>query len=332
MTKRDISSSNGDHKPVKSWRNVLKVHPAALEYPRLSEAELVELGEDIAARGLEVNIVLIREGDEDLLLDGIGRLTAIEANGVNLDKDGKLDHTLGLGGGSRVRIVAGVDPYALAGSLNAHRRHLTPEQKRARIEALIKQSPEKSDRQIAGTLKASPTTVSKARKKLEASGDVSKVDTSIDTAGRRQPRKRSKAEKKIQFKPLRDRPRPPPREYELRIVHEPTRMWNPSEPAQFVPKPTAVAPAQNTVLESELEEMRKSISVAEGKGHSCTFCGKSQPDVFVLISAPANTAFICDECIDLGANLVRERKAKAADAKLPLNPAEAAAKELATTP
>jgi hypothetical protein len=51
MTKRDISSSNGDHKPVKSWRDVLKVHPAALEYPRLSEAELVELGKDIAARG-----------------------------------------------------------------------------------------------------------------------------------------------------------------------------------------------------------------------------------------------------------------------------------------
>ena len=89
---------------------------------------------------------------------------------------------------------------------------------------------------------------------------------------------------------------------------------------------------KNIRLGSEIEEARKPISVVEGKGHHCTFCRKSQHEVFVLISAATQASFICDECIDLGANLVRERRAKAADAKLPLNPAEAAAKELATTP
>jgi hypothetical protein len=62
---------------------------------------------------------------------------------------------------------------------------------------------------------------------------------------------------------------------------------------------------------------------------------QNQEEVLVLSAAAAQAA--CDECIDLGANIVRERRAKAADAKLPLNPTEAAlaqlaAEESATTP
>jgi hypothetical protein len=44
-----------------------------------------------------------------------------------------------------------------------------------------------SDRQIAVAAKRSPTTVGKIRVKMEKSGDVSRVDTRRDTAGRRQP-------------------------------------------------------------------------------------------------------------------------------------------------
>ena len=42
---------------------------------------------------------------------------------------------------------------------------------------------------------------------------------------------------------------------------------------------------KNIRLGSEIEEARKPISVVEGKGHHCTFCRKSQHEVFVLISA-----------------------------------------------
>ena len=31
---------------------------------------------------------------------------------------------------------------------------------------------------------------------------------------------------------------------------------------------------------------------------SCTFCGKSEDEVYQLISSPDNDAFICDECIE----------------------------------
>ena len=55
--------------------------------------------------------------------------------------------------------------YELAQSLNVHRRHLTPDQKRAAIDALLKLDPNKSDRQIAEVTRSSPTTVGKRRKK-----------------------------------------------------------------------------------------------------------------------------------------------------------------------
>lgn len=50
----------------------------------------------------------------------------------------------------------------------------------------MKAHPEKSDRQIAAELDASPTTVGKVRAEKEAAGDVSTVDTRTDTKGRRQ--------------------------------------------------------------------------------------------------------------------------------------------------
>ena len=74
-------------------------------------------------------------------------------------------------------------------SANIHRRHLTAEQKRDLIAALLKATPEKSDRQIAKTVKASPTTVGTVRTEMEARGDVSKLDTRQDSKGRRQPAK-----------------------------------------------------------------------------------------------------------------------------------------------
>jgi hypothetical protein len=83
--------------------------------------------------------------------------------------------------------VGGCDPYDFVISANIHRRHLTAEQKRELIGNLLKANPEKSDRRIAETVKASPTTVGDVRSKMEATGDVSKLDTRRDTKGREQP-------------------------------------------------------------------------------------------------------------------------------------------------
>ena len=80
-----------------------------------------------------------------------------------------------------------VDPWAYVTSANLHRRHLTAEQRRELIGKLIEAMPEKSNRQIAKLVNASPTTVGTKRAEMEATGEVSKLDTSTDTRGRGQP-------------------------------------------------------------------------------------------------------------------------------------------------
>ena len=216
----------------KNWRDVLPIHPAADLFPAMSKSELRELGEDIRKNGLRSPIILWSPGDQldktakVYLLDGRNRLDAMELVGmetVTLNKDGKLsenflgghNHTsssqrvflhlyefsayfnLGFGGRaasglSKERRKPDIDPYAFVLSANIHRRHLTAEQKRDLIEKLIKQTPNKSDRQIAKQTKTSPTTVGKIRKKAEATGDVSKLDTRTDTKGRKQPSTKTK--------------------------------------------------------------------------------------------------------------------------------------------
>jgi ParB-like chromosome segregation protein Spo0J len=167
--------------PRQSWRDVLKIHPAADEYPSMGDDELAALAVDIYARGLQQHIILFRDADgNDLLLDGRHRLDAIELAGFTLVAGGKFDRSLGLGAGCRVRVVAGVDPFELAASLNAHRRHLKPEEKRARIEALLRAHPEKSDRSIAEAVGSSPTTVGARRAELAStvqSGQLSEPET-----------------------------------------------------------------------------------------------------------------------------------------------------------
>ena len=67
----------------KSWRDVIKVHPAADLFPLMSESELRELGEDIKANGLQ-HVIVLHEGK---LIDGRNRLDAMELVGITLDLD-----------------------------------------------------------------------------------------------------------------------------------------------------------------------------------------------------------------------------------------------------
>src|SRR5262249_28691019 len=155
--------------PARKWRDVLPIHPAAELFPRLPPDELKALGADIKTNGQRQPIAIIekarRRPDGTLhvkdpplqeVLDGISRLDAMEAAGIAVTgKDGQLHKQV-----SRTVVDTDeVDPVAYVISANIHRRHLTAEQKRDLIAKLIKATPEKSDRQIAETVKASPTTV-----------------------------------------------------------------------------------------------------------------------------------------------------------------------------
>jgi ribosomal protein L29 len=184
---------------AKSWRAVLPIHSAAEMFPLMSHDELRELGEDIKNNGLKSRIVLwcsSKEGEPPIsLLDGRNRLDALEAVGISLVKNGKIDRSaLKWAGADNVLLhlseASGCDPFAFVISANIRRRHLTAKQKRKLIGKLLKAQPDKSDRQIAETVKASHHTVGAVRAEMEGRGQLAHAETRTDTQGREQPAKK----------------------------------------------------------------------------------------------------------------------------------------------
>src|SRR5262245_28059629 len=165
MDRDPLPPNDSEHK--RSDSAGLQLHPVADLFPLMEGAEFDALVADIKAHGLQEPIVI----HEDMILDGRNRYRACFAAGIE----------------PAFRPFTGDDPATYVVSANIRRRHLTAEQKRALIAKLVKAQPEKSDRQIAETVKASRTTVGAVRSKMEESGDVSKLDTRRDTKGRTQP-------------------------------------------------------------------------------------------------------------------------------------------------
>jgi hypothetical protein len=202
--KRDDISSKPIKREVKSWRDVLPVHPAARLFPPMSESKLRELGEDIEENGLSSPIVLW-QADENataVLLDGRNRLDAIEMV-IGHPKVSRWSVTVDGWSGmtpSVITLAGHVDPYSYVISANIHRRHLNAEQKRDLIAKLLKAQPEKSDRQIGKQAGVSHPTIAKARKQAEATGKALPVEkrTGADGKARKQPAKKStkKAERR----------------------------------------------------------------------------------------------------------------------------------------
>jgi hypothetical protein len=154
----------------------LPPHPAAALFPPLPDAEMQSMADDIGEHGLLNPITLDHDGAS--VVDGLTRQRACRLAGFEL----KASHVMRLG--------PDVDPYEVVLSANIRRRHLNAEQRRDLVDAVLKAKPQKSDRQVAKATGTSPTTVGKRRGKLVESGDVSNLDTSIDTKGRQQPRSR----------------------------------------------------------------------------------------------------------------------------------------------
>jgi hypothetical protein len=168
-----------------SWRDVLAIHPAAEFFPLMSPNELKALGEDIRKHGLRIPTIWWRDPTtrQLFLLDGRNRLDALEKIGRNIVNgcdgtrgDADLREILRLSEYWHVLPPCGPrganypDPYHYVISANIHRRHLTPEDKRKLIAKLIKATPEKSDRQIAETVKADHKTVGAVRAEQESRG------------------------------------------------------------------------------------------------------------------------------------------------------------------
>jgi hypothetical protein len=164
-----------------SWRDTTKIHPAANLFPMTGDEEIDALAANIKKMGrLTSQIIYCRDKKgHELLLDGRNRLEAAERAGYKIQgwEESSID-------------AEKTDPYAFVVSANIMRRHLTAEARRELIEKLLKASPEKSDRQIAEQTRSNRTTVGQVRKGLEATGDVSIVDTRRDTRGRQQPARR----------------------------------------------------------------------------------------------------------------------------------------------
>ncbi|MBY5488686.1 hypothetical protein ELH49_20750 [Rhizobium ruizarguesonis] len=175
---------------TKTWRDEIKVHPAADLFPMMSEPELRELGEDIKRNGLRMPIYMWapdKNSHNYQLVDGRNRLTAMELVGIRvLGKKGFDDKQVR---SAKILWYYGeqLDPWEFVVSANIHRRHLTQEQKRDLVAKLLKATPEKSNRQIAATIGVDHKTVGAVREEREARGEIPHVVTITDTKGRQQP-------------------------------------------------------------------------------------------------------------------------------------------------
>jgi hypothetical protein len=190
-----------------TWRNVLRVHPAADLFPMMDDDALADVAEDIKANGLKQPVVIwseTKDSKEVFLLDGRNRLDAMEAAGLPVVREewrgGGLHQMLapfrrlyGAGSGFGLDgLSTQADPFEYAISANLHRRHLTGEQKRDLIARFLKAKPEQSNRQIAGQVKASKTTVGAVRHELETTGQIGQLEKTTGKDGKSRKKPNSK--------------------------------------------------------------------------------------------------------------------------------------------
>src|SRR5215468_2021819 len=145
-------------KPLaRKWREVLTIHPAAEFFPLMTPGELKALGEDIHKKNRLLTPVTVWKAQKHFppqLLDGRNRLDAIETFGFTVDVENVgtnsdpairlwMDHEDGRWPIEVIEVRGdhGVDPYAYVVGANIHRRHLTGEQKRDIVAALLKDNP-----------------------------------------------------------------------------------------------------------------------------------------------------------------------------------------------
>ena len=161
--------------------DLLPFHPLSktFPFPLLNGVEFNELVADVKANGLREPITLY----EGKILDGCNRYRAC--------LKAKVEH--------RFEQFEGDDAAALAFviSKNVYRRHLKAKERSDAIAKLVELYPQKSDRAIAADLKVDKNVVSRARKKVEATGAGAPVEkrTGKDGKSRSMPTKKTRPAK-----------------------------------------------------------------------------------------------------------------------------------------
>lgn len=141
--------------------------------PPLATEEYEELKNDIAQRGVMVPIEYDEEGN---VLDGHHRLQICTELGIT-------DYPKVIRAG-----MTEEEKRTHARKLNMARRQLNQEQRRELIREQLRETPEKSDRQIAKALGVSDKTVGGQRRNLEATAEIPQLETSIGADGKERPR------------------------------------------------------------------------------------------------------------------------------------------------
>jgi hypothetical protein len=168
----------------------LKFHPFADIFPLMEGEEFDALVEDIKRYG-QYEPITVYQGK---VLDGRNRYNAARIAmkpdaGVRLDDSLLFDEFDGDDDDARAFVI----------SKNLCRRHLTAEQRRAALVAIVAAQPEKSDRAIAREVGAGVDhkQVGRARRKAESTGAIDPVDKrkGADGRKRRQPKQPEKREK-----------------------------------------------------------------------------------------------------------------------------------------
>ena len=285
----------------------------------MSESDFRTLAKDVKEHGLKVPVVLLRslKDGTTLLLDGISRLDALEAIGVQLVRKGKLvgsyDHDRKECQITTVVFDTECDPPAVVRSLNAHRRHLTPEQKREIIGKLLKVSPEKSDRQVAKLTGVSHPHVGKVRRSLEQTGDVETVSTSTDTKGRKQPRtkKRPKVPREVATHSHQDVGPESPREIARKLAR-----------LEELESTTRSLKRENIRLKSESATLSVNAFIGAGREERRRFLDGVGLDSLL-------DAMSADMLVALHQRLVAQYRSQPGEGP-PLNPTEAAPAQLAS--
>lgn len=146
-------------------------------FPDLADDQYQDLKRDIAERGV---MVPVEYDDEGNILDGHHR---VRAHSELVDAGAEL--------APYPRIVregwTETQKREHVRRLNILRRHLTQEQRRELIRDQVRETPERSNRQIAGALGVDHKTVAPIRAELEGRGEIPHVSTTTDTLGRQQP-------------------------------------------------------------------------------------------------------------------------------------------------
>ena len=149
----------------------LEPHPLSKLFPPISDEDFGKLAADIKLHGLRQHIVLY----QGKILDGNNRYRACSLAGI---KPTFADFT-GIDADARNYVI----------SVNIHRRHLSPDQRRDIIAALLKADPGQSNRQVADAAKADHKTVGTVRAEMVAGGEIPHQEKTVGKDGVAQPTK-----------------------------------------------------------------------------------------------------------------------------------------------